>query len=95
MIHDASEAAKALRIVLADPAKAGQSTSMHLLLGRPRRGEWRVAWANLPGFSKIGNAYRHILLPGWEYTYSELETEMIPDLEHLAATGQQPKVATR
>lgn len=39
--------------------------------------------------------YTHALLPNWEYTISEMRTEMIDDLEHLAATGERPKVATR
>ena len=39
--------------------------------------------------------YVHALLPKWEYTVAEMRTEMLDDLEHLAATGEQPKAATR
>lgn len=98
---DAREAAclsaAAIRAALANPASAGERTVVHLDLARPRRGVWLVTWPNLPGLTLDAGkrSYSHLLLPGWEYTPAELRSEMIDDLEHLAATGEQPKIATR
>lgn len=93
----AREAAAAIRAAIADPAKAGERSTVHLDLSRPRRGVWLATWANLPGFAfDIGaRSYSHALLPGWSYTPREMRTEMLEDLERYADTGEQPKVATR
>jgi hypothetical protein len=93
----AREAAIAIGQAIADPGSAGDATVVHLLLARPRRGTWIKAWTNLPGLKYDCGArcYSHELLPGWQYTGAELLIEMIPDLEHFAATGEQPKEATR
>jgi hypothetical protein len=89
---DARKAADAIRAVLANPSSAGEKTTAHFLLGRPRRGEWWTTWANLPGLTRVRGSYRHSLLPGWEYTEAEMRTEMVDDLEHFAETGEQPKM---
>jgi hypothetical protein len=93
----AAAAAPAIRRAIADPASAGERSVAHVLLGRPRRGEWLITWANLPGLILHQNrgAYTHALLPGWEYTAGEMRTEMVEDLERLAATGELPRMATR
>jgi hypothetical protein len=93
----ARQAAIAIRRALTDPASAGEPMAVHLLLARPRRGTWMIGWANLPGFKLDRGAqrYYHTLLPGWQYTAEEMKTELIADLEHFAATGEQPKEATR
>ncbi len=92
----ARHAAVMLRACLADPSLRGERMVAHLDLRRPRRGEWWETWSALPGFARVnGRAYRHALLPGWEYSAAEVRAEMIPDLEHLAETGERPKVATR
>lgn len=92
----AAEAARQLRAVAADPSLAGEKIVAHLDFSRPRRGEWHTTWANLPGFAFIhGQGYVHALLPGWRYTKEEVQTEMIPDLEKLAETGERPTEATR
>ena len=93
---EARQAAAAIRAALVDPASAGTQGVVHLDLARPRRGVWLKTWSNLPGLHlDIGRrSYTHVLLPGWEYTPSEMRSEMIDDLEHFAATGEQPKVAT-
>lgn len=91
----AAAAAIALRAALADPATAGKRLQAHVLMARPRRGMWILTWENLPGFTRTRDSYTHALLPGWEYTGREVKGEMIADLEHLAATGERPKEATR
>ena len=93
--EQARVAAAALRAAIADPSSMGEHMVMHVDLGRPRRGEWREMWANLPGFLRINrNRYRHALLPGWEYARDEIRTEMISDLEALAERGERPSAAT-
>ena len=54
-------------------------------------------WENLPGLTlDLGRkSYTHTLLPGWEYNVREMRSELIEDLEHLAATGERPKEITR
>ena len=66
-------------------------------MARPRRGVWLATWPNLPGLTlDCGRrVYTRTLLPKWEYTVAEMRTEMLDDLEYLAETGEQPKVATR
>jgi hypothetical protein len=92
----ARQAAVCLRTALANPSLRGERTVIHVDLRRPRRGEWWETWSRLPGFTRVnGRAYRHALLPGWEYLAAEVRAEMIPDLDHLAETGERPKVATR
>ena len=90
-------AARTMRAWLADPALGGERSVAHLDLARPRRGVWLEMWSNLPGLTRdLGShAWSHTLLPGWQYTDAEMRTEMIDDLEHFAATGEQPKAATR
>jgi hypothetical protein len=94
---DAAKAAAAIRRAIANPASAGERSVIHLLMARPRRGVWLATWSNLPGLTLDSGrrVYAHALLPKWEYTVAEMRTEMIDDLEHFAATGEQPKVATR
>jgi hypothetical protein len=94
---DAAKAAAAIRRAIADPSSAGERSVVHLDLARPRRGVWLATWTNLPGLTlDCGRrAYSHALLPKWEYAVAEMRTEMIEDLEHFAATGEQPKAATR
>jgi hypothetical protein len=95
--EDARKSAAAIRAAIADPATAGERGTVHIDLSRPRRGVWLTTWTNLPGLmlNASERIYTHCLLPGWEYSPSEMRTEMIEDLESLAATGEQPKVATR
>lgn len=92
----AARSAAAIRLAIADPAAAGERVTAHLLLARPRRGLWLRTWSNLPGltFHVTAGGYTHDLLPGWQYTGREVRTEMIADLEHLAATGERPTEAT-
>lgn len=87
----AREAAAALRAVIARTLEPGESSTMHLDLSRPRRGEWWTTWKNLPGLTRVNNHYRHACLPGWQYERSEIIPEMIPDLEALAERGERPK----
>lgn len=93
----ARASAIAIRAAVSDPLVAGEMTVIHIDLSRPRRGLWMTTWGNLPGlmFDAGKRSYTHALLPGWEYTVSEMRTEMIDDLERLADTGERPKVATR
>jgi hypothetical protein len=93
----AREAAAAIRAALDDPARVGAPTVAHLLMARPRRGVWLKTWESLPGLTlNLGtHAYQHALLPGWQYSAGEMKTEMLDDLERFAATGEQPKAATR
>lgn len=95
--EEAASAARAIRRAIADPKTAGERSTMHIDMSRPRRGVWLFTWANLPGLTlEAGrHLYSHTLLPGWEYTQAELRTEMLDDLEHFAETGELPKVATR
>lgn len=89
-------AAAALLAAIANPETMGVKTVAHLDLARPRRGERWETWSNLPGFTRInGTRFTHALLPGWEYTRDEIRSELIPDLEALAARGERPKAATR
>ncbi len=94
----AGEAAAALRRALREPATMGEQRSTHILLARPRRGEWWTTWSNLPGFRRVlgrdGRCYAHELLPGWVYTQREVRDEMILDLEALAELGLRPAMAT-
>ena len=90
----AGEAARALRAAIADPSTMGERSVMHVDWCRPRRGEWHVTWANLPGFTRVDGRYRHASLPGWEYARSEVRRELIPDLEALAEHGVRPTEAT-
>lgn len=93
---DAAVAVAALKAAIADPTTMGERSIAHLDLARPRRGEWWETWSNLPGFTRInGSRYSHRLLPGWEYTKTEVRSEMIPDLEALATRGVRPTEATR
>lgn len=95
--HAAQEAARAIRASIKDPTSAGERRVAHILLSRPRRGLWMATWENLPGltFDAGRRTYSHALLPTWEYTIAEMKTEMLDDLDKLAATGEQPKEATR
>lgn len=91
----ARAAALALRAAIADPATMGEIQSTHVYY-TTRHGEWVDTWSNLPGFVRAsGPVYRHVLLPGWQYTRAEIRTEMIPDLEALAERGERPTEATR
>lgn len=93
---DAKAAATALRAAFADSTTMGERSVVHLDLARPRRGEWWETWSNLPGFTRInGHRFTHRLLPGWEYSRSEIKSELIPDLEALAEHGVLPTEATR
>ena len=93
---EAAVAAAALRAAIADPSTMGERSVAHIDLSRPRRGEWWETWSNLPGFTRInGSRFTHRLLPGWEYSRSEIKAEMIPDLEALALRGVRPTEATR
>jgi hypothetical protein len=92
---EAAVAARQLRECWPDPVRMGDRTSAHLLLSHPRRSTWLTTWANLPGFSCMLGGYQHRLLPGWQYSAEEVGTEMIPDLELLAARGVRPVEATR
>ena len=93
-------AAETLRAVLAGKLTPSGSSTAHIDFSRPRRGEWWTTWANLPGLTRIsssvvdGSRYQHVCLPGWEYAYDEIESEMIPDLEALAERGERPTEAT-
>lgn len=87
---DAAIAARALAAAIADPSTWGESSVMFLSLGRPRRGECHVTWANLPGFLQVNDRFQHACLPGWEYTRAEVELEMIPDLRAIAEHGVRP-----
>lgn len=93
----ASAAAIAIRAAIADPSSAGEKSSAHILRSRPLGSSWLTMWSNLPGLMLDHRAreYTHTLLPGWSYTPAEMRTEMLDDLEHFAATGEQPKVVTR
>ncbi len=91
----AQVSADAIRAAIADPVKAGERGTVHVDFARPRRGVWLTTWAKLPGLFFDGKAYTHSLLPGWQYTVSEMRGEMLDDLEHFARTGEQPKEATR
>ena len=93
----AAESAKAIRAWIANPLTAGDRTTAHIDMARPRRGLWVEMWTGLPGLMRdcSTGAYTHALLPGWQYTVGEMKTEMIEDLERFAETGEQPKVATR
>lgn len=92
-------AAAALRGAIADPSTMGTASVMHVDYSRPRRAEWITTWPGLPGFVRAsgsaGRRYTHALLPGWEYLRHEIRSEMIPDLDALAARGERPAVATR
>ncbi len=91
----AARAAAQLRGAWGDPGRMGQARVVHIDLSRPRRAVWLTTWENLPGFRKENGQYAHELLPGWGYTAAEVWSEMIPDLERLAATGERPTEATR
>lgn len=92
----AGVAARALRAAIEDTSTVGERSVAHIDLSRPRRGEWWETWQNLPGFCRInGSRFTHSLLPGWEYTRSEVRSEMILDLEALADRGVRPTEATR
>jgi hypothetical protein len=94
--HQARIAADALRQALATGWKtAGEPSTAHLLMARPRRSVWHTTWRDLPGLAMDNDQFSHELLPGWSYTAEELAAEMLPDLEKFAATGEQPKEATR
>lgn len=88
---EARVAAAALRALIGNPPLWGAPTSVHIDLARPRRGIWRTTWANLPGFVCVDRfRFSHVLLPGWQYARTEIEVEMIPDLEALADRGERP-----
>jgi hypothetical protein len=92
----AAAAAQALRQAWSTMATTGEKITFHVDLARPRRGEWWTVWSGLPGFiHRHGRGYTHVLLPGWVYSHSAIKSEMIPDLERLAATGERPTEATR
>lgn len=93
----AAASAAAIRAAIADPSEAGEPATVHLDLSRPRRGVWLTTWSKLGGLSleRGRKVYTHPLLPGWEYTVAELKTEMLEDLDRLAAEGVRPTVATR
>jgi hypothetical protein len=95
----AAVAARTLRAALQQPEVAGNPTTIHLDLARPRRAVWMTTWPGLPGFRKVmdrdGATYEHDLLPGWRYLKREIKAEMIPDLERLAERGERPTEATR
>lgn len=93
----AADAVKAMRTFLCDPTTAGERSVAHLDLARPRRGVWIEMWSNLPGLMRDcrTGSYTHALLPGWQYTEAEMRTELVEDLALFAATGAQPKEATR
>lgn len=84
-----------MRAVIADHTLLGEKTMAHVDLANPRRGEWWVMWKGLPGLLRVNGKYRHVCLPGWEYTRAEIKAEMIPDLERLAEHGIRPTEATR
>lgn len=90
----AREAAQALRAVADGTMPAGERMSAHIDYSRPRRAEWLTTWTNLPGFIRANGRFRHVCLPGWEYTRAEVRSEMIPDLEALAERGERPTEAT-
>lgn len=90
----AREAAKALRLALADKTTMGTESVVHIDYSRPRRAEWITTWSNLPGFSRVNGAYHHKSLPGWVYSRREVILEMIPDLEALAERGERPTEVT-
>jgi hypothetical protein len=93
----ARAAAAALRLAIADPSTMGKPASTHLYYGGGR-GEYLDTWSGLPGFARhTGNSrrtYSHTLLPGWEYVKKEILSELIPDLEKLAETGERPSEVT-
>lgn len=95
--QEAASAARTIRRAIVDPSSAGERSAAHILMSRPRRGVWIFSWANVPGLTlEAGrHLYSHKLLPGWEYTPTEMRTEMLDDLERFAETGELPKVATR
>ncbi len=90
----AAISARALRAVVADPSRLGAANMAHIDFNRPRRGVWIATWDGLPGFSRVNGQYQHDLLPGWGYTWAEVQAEMIPDLETLAERGERPTTAT-
>lgn len=90
----AADAALRLQAALDNPDLLGEMTAIHVYYGKGR-GEWLKNWTGVPGFSYGSGGFRHALLPGWTYTKDELRTEMIPDLQKLALTGERPTVATR
>jgi hypothetical protein len=92
--EEARAAAAQLRAALADRSKLGEKTVAHVDLTNPRRGEWWTTYSGLPGFTKVNGAYRHALLPGWQYTWPEVKAEMLPDLMALAERGVRPTEAT-
>ena len=96
MRASAKQSATVIRTAIINPTWAGEPSVAHLRMSRPRRGVWLKTWSRLPGLVlDLGaRTYTHELLPGWQYTPAEMKTEMIEDLEHFAATGEQPKVAT-
>lgn len=89
----AREAAQALRAVIAREMPMGEQMTAHIDYSRCRS-EWITTWTNLPGFLCANGRFRHVCLPGWEYTKVEVRTEMIPDLEALAERGERPVEAT-
>lgn len=93
--EEAARAARRLRDAWGNPEKMGAPRVVHLDLSRPRRALWITTWANLPGFRKENGQFAHDLLPGWGYTAAEVRSEMIPDLDRLAETGERPTEATR
>ena len=95
--EQAAAAADALRRTIVDPAAAGVHSVMHVDLCRPRRGVLLSSWSSLPGLirERPRDVYTHALLPGWEYTRTEVRTEMIDDLEILALTGERPTASSR
>lgn len=92
----AKAAAAGLRAAFANSAAMGERLLIHVDFARPRRGDWWETWSNLPGFTRInGQRFTHRLLPGWEYSRSEIKSELIPDLDALAEHGVRPTEATR
>lgn len=95
--QDAKVAAYTIRKAITEPATAGERGVAHVLMAKPRRGVWVTTWSNLPGLMLHldDRTYTHVLLPGWQYTAGEMQTEMLEDLERYALTGEQPKTVTR
>lgn len=100
--QEAAAAAAGVRAFIADASSAGKQ-SVAFASGRPQH--WHIwTFENLPGFSFTVSfntrsakppeeKFTHQLLPKWVYEKCELE-ELACDLEHLAATGEQPTEVT-
>jgi hypothetical protein len=98
----AAEAARALRLSIADPSTKGDESTVHIDFAAsrkngvrlPRRAVWITRWAGVPGFARVNGRFEHDCLPGWVYERHEVRREMIPDLEALAERGIRPTEVT-